>query len=412
MKQDFDKKRTFQLMVEASPNALILINKTGEIIYINQFTEKLFQYSKAELIGQKIENLIPTEYVKKHPANINKFMNNPKTRAMGVGRELFARRKDNTKFPAEIGLNPIQIENKIFVMATVINISERKKYENEILLRNEQLAKISEKLKNTITELEQKNSNIKESIDYAKKIQYSILPDIDEIKEQISQISIYYNPKDVIGGDFYWFRQTENITYLAAIDCTGHSVPGAMIAMVVYSLLNDVLNTSPKQTTGAILNSLHRELYIFLQQDKGEEYSQDGCDISLCKIDKKNNKLQFSGARQNLYLYDGKQTKIIKATSKSIGGYSLLGLKEPERNFKTENIKITENLLVALTTDGVLDQLNQNDEMFGNKNFINLIEKNYNNSNKETSENIEQTIEKWKKNTKQQDDMLTITFKI
>jgi PAS domain S-box-containing protein len=412
MERIFDKKITFQLMVEASPNSLILIDKSGIIIYINQFTEKLFQYSKTELIGKRLEILIPEKYVKTHPANRNSFMNNPKTRSMGLGRDLYAKRKDNSEFPTEIGLNSIKIDNNMFVMATVIDISERKRYENEILLRNKQLAELSDKLKSINIELDRKNTNIKESIDYAQKIQYSILPNIQEIQSQIPSFSVYYNPKDVIGGDFYWFYQEQDINYLAVIDCTGHSVPGAMIAMVVYSLLKEVLHSNYNQTTAEILSSLHRELYKFLQQDKGEEYSQVGCDISLCKIDKQNNKLQFSGARQDLYIYNGNEVSIIKSTSKSIGGYSLIGTKEPERNFKTENIEIAPNMLFAMTTDGVLDQLNQKDEVFGTQSFISLIQNNYNNSSEITSNNFKQTIEKWKENTNQQDDMLTLTFRI
>lgn len=412
MKKILNEKLIYQSMFEASPNALILTDRSGIIRDINPVAENSFQYSKVELIGQQLEILIPEKYKKKHPANRDRFMKNPQTRKMGQRRDLYAKRKDNSEFPAEVGLNPILLDEEMFVMTTLIDISERKKYENEIVLRNKQLSELSDKLKHTNIELERKNTNIKESIDYAHKIQYSILPDIKEIQSQLTNFSVYYEPKDVIGGDFYWFYQKHDLTYLAVIDCTGHSVPGAMISMVVYSLLNKVLQSNDQQTTAEILSALHSALYTFLQQDKGEEYSQDGCDISLCKIDSKNNKLQFSGARQDLYIYDGEVFSTVKSTSKSIGGYSLIGTKEPERDFKTEDIDIKPNMLFAMTTDGVLDQLNQNDEMFGTQNFIQLIQNNYNNSCRARSKNIKQSIENWKANTSQQDDMLTLTFSI
>lgn len=120
---------TFQLIVESSPNAIVLVNKEGKIVYINNQTEKLFGYSKSELIGCLVEQLIPERYHKNHPGFIDTYFNSPSERLMGAGRELFAVRKDGTEFPIEIGLNPIVTVEGILVLASIIDISERKRAE-------------------------------------------------------------------------------------------------------------------------------------------------------------------------------------------------------------------------------------------------------------------------------------------
>ncbi len=120
---------TFQLIVESTPNAIVLVNKEGKIAYINSQTEKLFGYARAELIGQTVEKLIPPRYAEKHPGFRNMFFHAPEVRSMGAGRELFALRKDNTEFPIEIGLNPVVTVDGTLVLASIIDITERKKAE-------------------------------------------------------------------------------------------------------------------------------------------------------------------------------------------------------------------------------------------------------------------------------------------
>ncbi len=125
---------TFQVMVDASPNALILVNEAGKIAYANAYAEKLFQYNRAEIIGQKIEILMPARFERYHPGFVRSFFQTPQFRRMGEGRELFALKKDKTEFPVEIGLNPIVTINGNMVLASIIDITERKKAEQRFRL--------------------------------------------------------------------------------------------------------------------------------------------------------------------------------------------------------------------------------------------------------------------------------------
>lgn len=125
---------TFQLIVESAPNAMILLNKEGRIAFINKQTEKLFGYDRDELIGQAVEILIPHRYTEKHPDFRKMFFSTPHARAMGAGRELYAMRKDGTEFPVEIGLNPLVTVEGTLVLASIIDITERKRAEERFRL--------------------------------------------------------------------------------------------------------------------------------------------------------------------------------------------------------------------------------------------------------------------------------------
>ena len=125
---------TFQAIVESTPNAIVLVNKEGKIAYVNNQTEKLFGYARSELIGNKVEQLIPERFSQRHPEFVKMFFQDPSVRAMGAGRELFALRKDRTEFPIEIGLNPVVTVNGTLVLASIIDITERKKAEQRFQL--------------------------------------------------------------------------------------------------------------------------------------------------------------------------------------------------------------------------------------------------------------------------------------
>lgn len=129
----------FRLVVEAAPNAMIMANEKGMIVLINRKTEDLFGYSRAELIGQPIEILVPRKFSENHVSYVKKFFTTPKARAMGSGRDLFGQRKDGSEVPIEIGLNPIAMPEGFFTLASIIDITERKSIENELRRSNAEL---------------------------------------------------------------------------------------------------------------------------------------------------------------------------------------------------------------------------------------------------------------------------------
>lgn len=132
-KESIDEKR-LRLIVDAAPNGMLMIDRSGTIVLVNAQIERLFQYRRDELLGRPIELLVPVAFREKHPDYRDNFFSEPKTRAMGVGRDLFGLRKDGTQIPVEIGLNPLVSEGETFVLASVVDISERKRSEERLRL--------------------------------------------------------------------------------------------------------------------------------------------------------------------------------------------------------------------------------------------------------------------------------------
>jgi PAS domain S-box-containing protein len=129
----------FRLAVDAAPNAMIMVDGGGIIALVNAETEKLFGYTREELIGRPVDVLVPKKYRGKHPGSRTEFMQEPRARVMGAGRDLYGLRKDGSEFPVEIGLNPIETEQGTWVLSAIVDITERKRTEQEIKRLNEDL---------------------------------------------------------------------------------------------------------------------------------------------------------------------------------------------------------------------------------------------------------------------------------
>jgi serine phosphatase RsbU (regulator of sigma subunit)/Tfp pilus assembly protein PilF len=274
--------------------------------------------------------------------------------------------------------------------------------------------KLSQKQKALIEDqksfVEAEQNKIIESINYAKKIQDSILPSSEEISGYFPKHFIFFRPKDIVSGDFYWVHHQNDISFIAVADCTGHGVPGAFMTMIANAALVETVIEKKIHSPENILTSLHELIYKNLQQHKGGEYSQDGMDLSLAVIDHKTNILQFSGARNHGYLLEEDQVLTLKADPRSIGGSDLLEGTEKNRNFKKEIYQLKKGALLVLTTDGIIDQLSEKDEKFGYGNFKGLIRK-----LRETEypeELIAKELNDWKNNVPQLDDILVLGISI
>jgi len=121
-----DSDVLFRMAVEAAPNAMVMIDPRGAIAMVNAQTERVFGYDRSEMLGQPIEMLLPARFGKSHPARRDGFFANPKPRAMGEGRDLYARRKNGEEFPVEIGLNPIETSDGVVVLSAILDITKRK----------------------------------------------------------------------------------------------------------------------------------------------------------------------------------------------------------------------------------------------------------------------------------------------
>ncbi|TAG94431.1 MAG: hypothetical protein EAZ20_00880, partial [Bacteroidetes bacterium] len=294
-----------------------------------------------------------------------------------------------------------------------LSIIERQKEKLEFLVQ-QKTSEVSAQniiLKNQKDELDSKNLHFTNSINYAKRIQEAILPPKDEIQAHLPDSFIFYQPRDIVSGDFYWFAEIKGKIMIAAIDCTGHGVPGAFMSMIGNDLLNEVVNVRGIHEADQILNYLHKGVNQTLKQTDALGANRDGMDMVLCVIDKKNNQLEFAGAKNPLMYWQNGQLKEIKGDKLPIGGHTMRW--ETERTFTKHIIPIEAGDAFYIFSDGYQDQFGEEiNKKFGRMRMRELIT-NHNHLPLEQQYNyFESAFMEWKGKEEQIDDILLIGFKV
>jgi Serine phosphatase RsbU, regulator of sigma subunit len=286
----------------------------------------------------------------------------------------------------------------------------------EILTQKEEIEKqgISIKQKNKYLEdayriIEDYINKITDSIKYAEQIQKAILPPIKVVRELFAKSFIFFKPKDIVSGDFYWFGRRDDKILFAAADCTGHGVPGAFMSIVGYDLINRAINENGIIKPSDILEFLNDQIRISLRKEEEDLVLKDGMDISFCCLDINTLELEYSGALCPLvYVRQGKIYEI-KPDSCSIG----ISIKKLNRRFTNHVIQLQPEDTIYLFSDGFIDQFGgQNRKKFMRQNFINtLLDISHSDINEQSSL-LEDIFHRWKGNNEQIDDILVVGIKI
>ncbi len=257
-------------------------------------------------------------------------------------------------------------------------------------------------------ELAQKTKDITDSIEYASRIQNAILPPETLLKETLSDYFVLFKPRDIVSGDYYWMTRKENITVIAAADCTGHGVPGAFMSMLGIAFLNEIVNKIEIVESHVILNQLRDYVKKSLNQKGAEGEAKDGMDIALCVIDHQSKSLEFSGAFNPLLIVRDGDIIEIKADKMPIGIY-----EEDHKSFTKNNVEIKENDSLYIYSDGYVDQFGgPKGKKFFSKQFKNLLLEINDKTMPQQKQFLWETLEKWKGDLEQVDDILVIGMKI
>jgi len=277
-------------------------------------------------------------------------------------------------------------------------------YKQAILINEELENKVNIRTK----ELRESNQKVNESIEYAKRVQESILPSEQDLKRIFKENFVIWTPKDTVGGDFFWVREIDDVIVLAVGDCTGHGVPGAFMTMTVNAILHNIVQTVNKDDPSIILKELHKQLRETLNKNSNPNSVDDGLDIAIFCIKKKTN-LLYLGANIELYIKRGEEVEKLKPQTKG-AGYSYIELKEDLNN---ENIQIQEGDIFIVTTDGFIHQ-NGGDKNypFGKKRLYNLISTCEAKDLELMKSEFENTLEAYTKNEQQRDDITVFAFKV
>ncbi|MEO6882763.1 MAG: two-component regulator propeller domain-containing protein [Bacteroidia bacterium] len=264
--------------------------------------------------------------------------------------------------------------------------------------------KVNERTK----ELAQKNKDITSSIRYAKRIQEAILPPQKQIFSHFKNAFIVYKPKDIVSGDFYWFAEKGEKTIIATVDCTGHGVPGAFMSMIGHNLLNQIVIEKGIISPSEILNELHHGVQSALKQGEHNIDTNDGMDIALCAIDVDKREVQFAGAYRPLFIINNTNFEKIEPDKFPIGGTQM-----EFKPFTNHTKKLKEGDAIYIFSDGYADQFGGKDgKKFMVKRFQELLISSQTLSMQEQGKLLDTTIENWKGDFQQVDDILVIGIRL
>jgi serine phosphatase RsbU (regulator of sigma subunit) len=298
----------------------------------------------------------------------------------------------------------------VILMGTFVYLAilfSTRKLKSVIKERTAEVVKQKEKIEKQAEVLEEKNRDILDSIKYAKRIQETIIPTEETLQQTVTQdLFVFYKPKDIVSGDFYWMKQIGDTVMVAVIDCTGHGVPGALVSIVGNNGLNRAVNEFGLRKPAGILDKLS-ELTEEAFKQHGKEELRDGMDINLVSINRNTMELQYAGANNPLWIIrkSGEFTEI-KANKQPIGKF------EDRHPFTNHAIPLGPGDAVFLFTDGYADQFGgPNGKKFKYKQLQDLLEANVDKPFHELKIIVTESFERWKADYEQIDDICLMGIK-
>ncbi len=287
-------------------------------------------------------------------------------------------------------------------------------HQNEILNKNTELEHQNEEIRSQRDRIEEQHQividqkrNITDSIQYAKRIQQAILPSESIFHDFFRDYFIFYKSKDIVSGDFYWAEKIKNYLIIATADCTGHSVPGAFMSMLGIALLNEVVHKENVVSASMVLDELREKVKTSLHQTGKSDEAKDGMNIAVCILNLDTYELQFSGAYHPLFIMREGNLITIKPDRQPISIF------RNEKKFTNNDITLNKEDILYTFSDGFADQTGgRKNRKFMNKNFRDLLLDIHLKPMAEQKEILQSTLNKWKNENTQTDDILVIGLKI
>lgn len=385
-------EETYETIVNQSNDGILVLDIVeGKILKSNIFFSHLLGYSTENFLRKTIFDFTPKEFLNESAKLIADAWENKgaifRMQFLDCHQEVI---------PTECSAKVIPYGKYSALVLYIRDIRERLKLENQIIKQSQII--------------EQKNKDILDSIEYAKRIQSATLPRLEDWHTFTKQTYVYFQPKDIVSGDFYWlnFDKDEQRVFFALGDCTGHGVPGAFMSMLAINQLNHIIDDLKIKEPLKIIENLDYNIQKALKQEEG---GNDGLDCALFMYDISERKLQFVLAGRPLYYSLDNQNIIeLKGDKFPIGGTI-----HKSKSFYQHQIFIPENqsFKLLMYSDGIVDQMGgEKKKKFGTKNLKQLLDNQGFNDLRQTYKKLSQTIEDWKKDHEQLDDMTLIFMEI
>ena len=347
-----------------------------------------------------------TSPIKKLVENVDRITNgNLRERAEVTGNN------EITRLSEKFNMMIAQLESYYYELEEKVKERTLKieKQKEEIGSQRDTLALKNVQLNEAYTEIEEQKKHIMDSIYYARRIQTAILPSFTHLDNTLKNYFIFYLPKDIVSGDFYWMHQIGSLVMLAAVDCTGHGVPGAFMSIVGFNQLNYAVNVQKAKKAPDILNELNRGVIQTLNENTSESSIKDGMDMSLCVLDLKNSRMDFAGANNPIIVIRNNNQIKYKGDRFPIGAF----VDNQPQQFTNNEIKLIEGDMIYMFSDGYADQFGgPENKKFFTKRFEQLLLDIHSKSMEEQKEMLKTTLYEWMGSNSQVDDILVIGIRI
>lgn len=321
----------------------------------------------------------------------------------------FAKETGSGNFDAEY--TPLSKDDSLghALLKMRVDLAENERFlEQKVIERTEEVVRQKSEIENKNEELEILYKQVTDSIHYAKRIQDAILPTANTVKQLLPDAFILFKPKDIVSGDFYWIEKKDNLVYFAAVDCTGHGVPGAFMSLVGHNILKDIIKNTNVTRPSEILDSLREGIMNSLRVDDSGRQAKDGMDMTLCAIDYSTMELQYAAAFNPLYIVRKGELILYPANKFPIGSY--IGEKA---NFDNHTIQLQKGDQIFIFSDGYADQFGgPNGKKFMVGNFRKLLTQITDLESAKQKEQLDETLLKWQGGQEQVDDVLVIGVKV
>lgn len=370
-------------------NIILLLDTSGSVRYISPSVKTILGYQPEELLGE--------QWWLKTNSGVDIFalqqmVLDQLQRSVSHGGVQTERPIKTSFGSTKWFLWNTSVASDGMIISIGTDITEKKKKEVELARKNELLS--------------EKNDEIQDSLDYAKRLQEVILPDPEIFKNSLRDAFVFFSPKDKVSGDFYWYYENDQYIYTAAVDCTGHGIPGALLSVVGNSLLREIVIKQNVQSPGEILKEL--DLGLMEAMSKNNELkARDGMDIALIRIEKKSREVIFAGAYRPC-LVVGQKVYEIKGSRFPIGFY-----EADEKVFKESQLSLEPGDRIYLFSDGITDQFGgPGNKKFKKTQLKEVLQKSGSMTLSEQGEYIQYVFRNWQQNNDQTDDVLLIGLEI
>jgi len=419
--QEFDNRKMKLKFQEQSERLSRIIEFSKEIVLTFDMNEKVnylnkFAITTLQLNGLDIDHHVISDlFSSKTYSNFESFIF-PTLNQIGFWEgELNFIKRNGAEIPVIASIVKQTSGDSTDFSILAIDIIERKAHEMEIINLNKNLESLvrerTGELLKSYVEIEQKNKEVRDSINYALRIQKTVLPKKKDLLHFFKESFVFELPRDIVSGDFYWFAQKGDLKYVAVVDCTGHGVPGAFISIIANRLLDKAVDEFSLINSTEILEFLDKEILKVFSNSNIDEYNiSDGMDIALCVINETKRTISFSGANRPLLHLSNDELKEISGTHRAIGSPFL---NENKECFEQEKIIYNDGDSIYLYSDGYQSQFGGPKGKKANKKLLKeVIVNSKSESINRQGEHIIEAFYKWKLDNEQVDDICIVGVKL